>query len=328
MHRYLLTLLMLLQLPAYAAVVSETVYFLNPDGHSYLLARSIHSDSPSHRFHVDKSVQLNDLRHVSPATFDWDEESSDKVNSLSFEAGGFSLIYPGTFKPSELKKLEKGDFHYSSWDGSKNAAGRYGYWYAPGNFDQFTYTWILPQNAELLRYRSNKQGTWTRRGNAISFYAEQVNNLTFDIRYRLKKAPQKPDKTSLKTAAAKPQAALTCPEPKIPEPVIKTVRVEVSQACPEPPPAKPCECQQAPPPVAKPAATKTFLAARSDSDKDGISDALDLCPGTPIGAKTDRAGCELDTDKDGVFDGLDQCIATPEDTRVDQRGCALGQTNT
>ncbi|MCF8359976.1 MAG: OmpA family protein [Prolixibacteraceae bacterium] len=60
-----------------------------------------------------------------------------------------------------------------------------------------------------------------------------------------------------------------------------------------------------------------------DSDKDGITDNIDECPGTPVGALVNLKGCPSDTDKDGVFDGIDQCAETPEVAPVDEFGCPL-----
>jgi len=292
MRPILLTLLLLCTLHARAGVQSEIIFFLQPDGKTYLVERSIHSASPTHRFHVDKSVQLEDIRHISPARFEWDNQSDEQVNSLLFEAGGFTLIYPGSFQERELQQDRQGDFHYRSWDGTRNGQGRYGYWYSPGRFDQFTYTWIVPQNIELLRYRSNQQGTWTRRPNAVSFYAEQVNNLTFEISYRVMPASA---------------SAAACPE-----------RPPQAQACP-PAPAPAREAASAPPQTIR----TSRPSSDGDADNDGVADRLDLCTGTPPGARVDRVGCPLDTDKDGVADGLDACIATPEDTAVDAKGCRL-----
>lgn len=62
-----------------------------------------------------------------------------------------------------------------------------------------------------------------------------------------------------------------------------------------------------------------------DSDKDGIFDLRDHCPGTPLGVRVDRLGCPLDSDKDGVPDFLDKCPGTPIGTYVDERGCPIVQ---
>ncbi|MDP2268490.1 MAG: OmpA family protein, partial [Deltaproteobacteria bacterium] len=60
-----------------------------------------------------------------------------------------------------------------------------------------------------------------------------------------------------------------------------------------------------------------------DSDKDGVPDYLDKCPGTPAGVKVDKNGCPLDSDGDGVPDYLDKCSGTPAGVKVDKDGCPL-----
>jgi OOP family OmpA-OmpF porin len=44
-----------------------------------------------------------------------------------------------------------------------------------------------------------------------------------------------------------------------------------------------------------------------DTDKDGVSDKKDKCPGTMVGALVDKTGCIMDKDKDGTADNLDAC---------------------
>ena len=60
-----------------------------------------------------------------------------------------------------------------------------------------------------------------------------------------------------------------------------------------------------------------------DSDKDGVFDMEDECPGTPPGTAVDSKGCELDSDGDGIFDSKDECPGTPRGAVVDERGCEL-----
>ena len=60
-----------------------------------------------------------------------------------------------------------------------------------------------------------------------------------------------------------------------------------------------------------------------DSDKDGVPDRLDKCPGTPFGVKVDKNGCPFDADGDGVPDYLDKCPNTPAGVQVDSVGCPL-----
>ncbi|MDP3295657.1 MAG: OmpA family protein [Nevskia sp.] len=84
-------------------------------------------------------------------------------------------------------------------------------------------------------------------------------------------------------------------------------------AAPPPPPV----VAKAPPPPPPPP---------PDSDKDGVIDSLDKCPGTPAGVKVDASGCPLDTDGDGVPDYLDKCPGTPKGFKVDAEGCIIEQT--
>ena len=60
-----------------------------------------------------------------------------------------------------------------------------------------------------------------------------------------------------------------------------------------------------------------------DSDKDGIYDAVDRCPSTPMGTKVDATGCNVDMDGDGVLNAADKCPATPAGSVVDAMGCAI-----
>jgi OOP family OmpA-OmpF porin len=72
------------------------------------------------------------------------------------------------------------------------------------------------------------------------------------------------------------------------------------------------------------------VAAPVDSDKDGVIDSQDRCPGTKLGAKVDVYGCEMvgDDDKDGVVNGVDQCPDTSAGAKVDAEGCYIKITET
>ena len=73
--------------------------------------------------------------------------------------------------------------------------------------------------------------------------------------------------------------------------------------------------------AAAPPAAAAAAAVPSDRDGDGVSDALDNCPGTPAGVSVDRNGCPPDSDRDGVADYLDKCPRTPAGVAVDRNGC-------
>lgn len=66
-----------------------------------------------------------------------------------------------------------------------------------------------------------------------------------------------------------------------------------------------------------------------DSDNDGVSDALDICPNTQAGTPVDANGCPLilDEDQDGIPDSADLCPFTPIGTPVDSNGCEITFTD-
>jgi OOP family OmpA-OmpF porin len=94
------------------------------------------------------------------------------------------------------------------------------------------------------------------------------------------------------------------PKPAAPKPAARPQPVPAPAPAPVPVPVP----AQVPPP---------------DSDRDGVIDSLDKCPGTPAGAKVDAQGCELDSDRDGVVDRLDKCPGTRAGAKVDANGCEL-----
>ncbi|MDB5969487.1 MAG: OmpA-OmpF porin, family [Hydrocarboniphaga sp.] len=65
-----------------------------------------------------------------------------------------------------------------------------------------------------------------------------------------------------------------------------------------------------------------------DSDRDGVTDNADLCPGTPAGTPVDLNGCaataSFDSDGDGVPDEADSCPGSLASSAVDMSGCATG----
>lgn len=72
-----------------------------------------------------------------------------------------------------------------------------------------------------------------------------------------------------------------------------------------------------------------------DSDRDGVPDDRDSCPGTATGVPVDAQGCPLvgssgvsrpgDEDGDGVADANDRCPETRAGLAVDAHGCVVAQ---
>ncbi len=63
--------------------------------------------------------------------------------------------------------------------------------------------------------------------------------------------------------------------------------------------------------------------ANSDADNDGVFDAVDRCPNTPMGTSVDATGCNVDMDGDGILNAQDQCPNTLAGAEVDAMGCAI-----
>ena len=59
-----------------------------------------------------------------------------------------------------------------------------------------------------------------------------------------------------------------------------------------------------------------------DNDSDGVADAHDECPRTPIGVTVTKVGCPEDRDRDNVFDYKDRCLNSKFGVEVDMDGCA------
>jgi OOP family OmpA-OmpF porin len=69
--------------------------------------------------------------------------------------------------------------------------------------------------------------------------------------------------------------------------------------------------------------TAAFFTPRKDSDKDGVFDDADNCPGTPLNVQVDASGCPIDSDADGVADYMDNCPYTSAGAQIDDNGCPL-----
>ena len=74
--------------------------------------------------------------------------------------------------------------------------------------------------------------------------------------------------------------------------------------------------------------TIDILLGLGDSDIDGVLNALDQCPNTPLRTPVTMFGCPLtDTDGDGVLNADDQCDET-WGVEVDENGCEIEETGT
>ncbi|MCB1801978.1 MAG: thrombospondin type 3 repeat-containing protein [Gammaproteobacteria bacterium] len=287
----------------FAGAVSETLIFLQADGESFLSQRALRSDAPEHRFHVDKSLTLDQLGYIDPNEFTWDD-SGEQTNVLTFRQGDFTVMYPGRFDQPALTRERDGTFVYNSWDGITRADGHFGMWHEPGNFSRFNYAWIIPAHFELVDYVANREGQWVERNNTLTFFAEDVNDLTFTIRYRERDTDgdgvtDRSDRCP-QTAPGLAVDAHGCEPDSDADGVL-----DRDDQCP---------------------GTGAGLAVddkgcEPDRDNDGVPDVVDLCGTTPEGSAVDSNGCARDSDGDGVKDYADNCPETATGLLVDSAGC-------
>lgn len=292
------------------------------------------SDRQQYDFYLDKDQTLDSFYYIDPNHYEWEQGLPD-VNILNFRRGSFTIMYPGSYG-DQVSVDEQGIHTLNTWDGEKREDGHYGSWNMPGNFSRFVQAWVIPVTFRIISYQSNREGEWIERNNTLTFFASDVNDVTFTVRYQLIDADNDgvPDRQD--RCADTPEGAVLdshgceldsdgdlvvnrldlCPESSEDAPVDRrgceidcdgdTV-VNSRDDCPH-----------------TPAGVRVdVLGCELDTDTDAVTDSLDQCPGTPAGARVDAQGCVLDSDADGVTESLDHCPQTPAGTAVDQMGCEL-----
>jgi chemotaxis protein MotB len=172
-----------------AKVSYETVTFIDTDGHRYVNYATTRSAEETYSVFMDKAASLDDYLFVSPNSYQFDESSSEN-NILRFQQGSYALMSQGdyidTTEPAQSAVTvdDEGVYTLSTWDGRRHSNGHYGYWNTPDNYANFASAWVFPKHFDVLEYYSNRDGEWVRRGNALAFFANDTNDLTFEIRYR------------------------------------------------------------------------------------------------------------------------------------------------
>jgi flagellar motor protein MotB len=166
-------------------VVKETILFLQEDGLSHLTYTTARTRGVSYDLYLDKQEWLKDYLYIYPNEYRFDRESDSHANILHFSQGDYATISPGDFR-TRTEVSEGGVYHFSSWDGKQRPDGHFGFWNQPDDFSQFVYVWVLPKNFEFIAYKSNRPGDWVQRHNTLAFYGKDVNDLSFNIDYRLR----------------------------------------------------------------------------------------------------------------------------------------------
>lgn len=177
-------------LPSMAAPpVSEKIIFLNQDGRSAFYYDTSRSDSREYNLLFDKSEgqpldeHLKNYLYIYPNEHNWDTRSKLGYDSLHFNQGSFAFLHKTSLEKS-ITVDKNSIYTYTNEKELKKGQTNYGFWNSPDNFHHFTYTWIFPSNFEIVDYKSNRSGDWETRGNTLSYFGKNVNNLIFKIRYR------------------------------------------------------------------------------------------------------------------------------------------------
>ena len=184
-----LLLTLIWALPSLAAPpVSEKIIFLNQDGRNAFYYDTSRSDSSEYNLLFDKSEgraldeHLKNYLYIYPNQHNWDTRSKPGYDSLHFSQGSFAFLHRTSLDKSIT--VDKSSIYTYTNEEEVKDKDRYGFWNSPDNFHHFTYTWIFPSNFEIVDYKSNRPGDWEIRGNTLSYFGENVNNLIFKIRYR------------------------------------------------------------------------------------------------------------------------------------------------
>lgn len=189
-QRFSLYLLALIwALPSLAAPpVSEKIIFLNQDGRNAYYYDTSRSDSTEYNLLFDKSQgkpldeHLKNYLYIYPNEHSWDTHSKPAYDSLHFKQGSFAFLHKTSLEKSIT--IDKNSIYTYTNEEEVKEKAHYGFWNSPDNFHHFTYTWIFPSNFEIVDYKSNRAGDWEIRGNTLSYFGKNVNNLIFKIRYR------------------------------------------------------------------------------------------------------------------------------------------------
>ena len=178
-------------------------------------------------------------------------------------------MYPGDYG-GRVTVDEQGVYTLDTRDGVESKGGHFGSWNSPDNFSRFVQAWVFPEIFRIISYQSNREGEWFERNNTLSFHAQDVNDLTFIVRYQLIDADDDG------VADANDCCPGTAPGLVVDdtgcEPDSDTDGViDRLDKCPDTAPGRTVDANGCVP----------------DADGDGVVDTLDKCPGTPVGSAVD-----------------------------------------
>ncbi|MEM1295535.1 MAG: OmpA family protein [Verrucomicrobiota bacterium] len=189
-----LGLVSLLTFQAGAETITENIFFLKPDGKSYLNYRTTRSSHSSYNLYLKKDETEGAFHYIAPDKYTFDKKSDPKRNIIVFPQGDHSTMRPGKFTNEQVTQGKDGLFTYVNWNKDTSPPrddGHFGEWTAPDNFHQYVFAWVLPDNFEFVDYECNRSNgenhnEWRVRNNTLAWFGYDVNDLVFKINYRSK----------------------------------------------------------------------------------------------------------------------------------------------
>jgi chemotaxis protein MotB len=174
--------------------VSERIYFIQEDGRHALVYTTSRSDYANYSLWFNKQSDfqqedyLKDFLYLFPDSGEWTSRENGSYMVLKLPQGNFaSLKWTDLEDQGRLKIDGDGLYYFRNWNSEtegKTAAGHFGLWNDPGNFEQVACSWVFPENLEPVTYVANQEGEWVQRHNTLTYYGEDVNDLMFAIQYR------------------------------------------------------------------------------------------------------------------------------------------------
>ncbi len=191
-QRLFLLLACLLPASGLAQTVTENIFFLQPDGRSYLNYRTTRSSHETYNLFLKKDETEGAFLYIAPHKYTFDKETDPERNIIIFPQGDHSTMRPGKFTESQVTEDEEGVFTFVNWNAKTSPPredGHFGEWTAPDNFQQYVFAWVVPENFEILSRECNRDKgethtSWVRRANTLAWFGYDVNDLVFTIRYR------------------------------------------------------------------------------------------------------------------------------------------------
>lgn len=171
--------------------VTENIFFIKPDGKSYLNYCTTRSGYDSYNLFLRKSESESEFDYIYPNDYLFDDKTDPERNVIAFKQGSYATLRPGSFAGKVVE--ENGFFTFANWEEGRDEklpGGFFGEWTAPDDFAQYVYAWVMPDNLEVVSFETNhpKKGVWRLRRNTLAWYGQDVNNIIFKIKYRAKNA--------------------------------------------------------------------------------------------------------------------------------------------